>query len=177
MVGFGTLYTAPKGTAFPVNPSTTPAGTWIEIGYSESGWTISADKTFEDIFVEEEVDAIASYKTAQTIMLAGELAQASLTSFKTAFGGGTISTGVPAAGFDTYTPPASSAFTELAVLFRAPAPDDPAYLRDWRFPRAIVSGAISSEHGKAPRKTLVAVEFKVLLPSTGDIFSIIDQTA
>lgn len=177
LVGAGTLYTAPIGEAFPTNPSTAPAGNWVEIGYSEGGWTLGADKTFEDIFVEEEVDPIASYKTEQLITLTGELAQASLVNLELAFGGGTISVGSPAAGFDTYTPPASDSFDYLAVLFRSVAPDDVTWLRDWQFPRSIVSGAISAEHGKAPRKTLVAMEFKVLLPSAGDIFTVIDQTA
>lgn len=177
LVGPGTLYTAPIGEAFPTDPGTTPAGNWLEIGYSEAGWTLGADKTFDDIFVEEEVDPIASYKTAQQITLAGELAQASLVSLQLAFGGGTIQTDVPGAGFDTYTPPASDSFDLLAVLFRSVAPDDTTWFRDWQFQRCIVAGAISADHGKAPRKTLIAMEFKVLKPSSGALFTVIDQTS
>lgn len=177
LVGPGTLYTAPLGEAFPANPQTTPAGNWVEIGYSEDGWTVEADKTFEDVLVAEEVDPIATYKTAQSIRLTGEMAQASLANLQLAFGGGTISTDTPAAGYDTYQPPASDTFSEYAVLLRTVAPGNTSWLRDWQFTRAVAAGAVAAQFTKAPQKANVAMEFTVLKPSAGDIFKVIDQTA
>ena len=179
VVGPGTLYTAPQGEAFPANPNTTPGGNWVEIGYSENGWTVEADKTFEDVFVAEEVDAIGTYKTAQAIRVTGELAQVSLETLEIAFGGGTIAVDTPAAGYDTYTPPSSDSFDELSVLFRTKAAPGVAagWLRDWQFPRVVVAGAVSQALAKAPQKALLAIEFRVIKPSAGDIFKVIDETS
>lgn len=181
VVGPGTLYTAPLGEAFPTNPATAPAGNWAEIGYSENGWSIEADKTFEDVFVAEEIDPVATFKTAQLIRIVGEMAQISLVNLQLAFGGGTISVDDPAVGFDTYTPPASDAFAELAVLLRTKAApgvtESPNWMRDWQFPRAVAAGAISQQLTKAPQKALLATEFRALVPSTGSIFSVVDETA
>lgn len=177
LVGPGTLYTAPLGEAFPANPTTAPAGNWVEIGYSEDGWTVEADKTLEDVLVAEEVDPIATYKTAQSIRLTGQMAQASLENLKLAFGGGSIAVDTPAAGYDTYSPPASDSFDELAVLFRTNAPGTSGWKRDWQFPRAVAAGAVAAQFTKAPTKANVAMEFRVLKPSSGDIFNVIDQTA
>jgi len=179
LIGPGYLYTAPLGEAFPTDPSTAVAGNWVEIGYSEDGWAVEADKTFEDVFVAEEVDPIGTFKTAQAIRVVGEMAQASLENLQLAFGGGTIQTGVPGVGFDTYTPPASDTFTEYAVLLRTNAPGTSAqgFLRDWQFPRSIAAGAVSARFTKAPTKANVAIEFRALIPSAGTIFTVIDQTA
>lgn len=177
LVGAGTLYTAPQGEAFPTNPSTAPAGNWVEIGYSEAGWTVEADKTLEDVLVAEEVDPIATFKTAQSIRVTGEMAQASLPNLELAFGGGTFQVDTPAAGFDTYTPPTSDTFEELSVLLRTVAPGNTAWFRDWQFPRSAAAGAVAAQHTKAPQKANVAMEFRVLLPTAGSIFTIIDQTS
>lgn len=182
LIGTGTLYTDDlDGTpaVFPANPTTAPAAGWTDVGYSEEGWTAEVDKTFADVEVAEEVDPIAVLKTAQAIRMTGAFAQASLDNFRIAMGGGTIATGVPGAGFDTYTPPSTTDRTEFELLFRTFAPGTAAqgFLRDWQFPRTVATGAISIPHRKAPDKSLIGVEFRALIPSAGSIFSIIDQTA
>lgn len=179
LIGPGFLYTAALGEAFPTDPGTAVGGNWVEIGYSEDGWAVEADKTFEDVFVAEEVDPVGTYKTAQSIRIVGEVAQASLANLQLAFGGGTIQTDTPSAGFDTYTPPATTGFTEYAVLFRtnAPGTSAQAFKRDWQFPRCVPAGAVSARFTKAPTKANVAIEFRALIPSAGSIFTVIDETA
>lgn len=182
LIGTGTLsYDDLDGSAaaFPTNSTTALAAGWTDVGYSEEGWTAEVDKTFADVEVAEEVDPIAVLKTAQAIRMNGAFAQASLDNFRIAMGGGTIATGSPGAGFDTYTPPTTTERTEFQLLFRTSAPGTAAqgFLRDWRFPRTVATGAISMPHRKAPDKTLVGVEFRALIPTAGSIFSIIDQTA
>ena len=96
MLGTGELYIAAEATAFPTDPTTTPSSSdWTDIGYSESGWTLDYDKTFEDVMVAEEIDPVFTIKTAQEIRISGELAQVSLANLKEAMGGGTITTGSP----------------------------------------------------------------------------------
>ena len=176
LVGTGTLYIAPVGTAYPTDPTDTPAAAWIDPGYSDGGWAFIVDRTFEDVEVAEEVDPLRDLKTAQAISMRGAFAQASLENFVIAFGGGSIADDTPSVGFRTYTPPASAAFTERAVLFRTEAPPgDGTNFRDIQMPRTVATGAVEVSHAKAPQKQLVAVEFRLLIPSAGSIFTIIDD--
>ena len=57
---------------------------WTDIGYSEGGFSLEYDKTFEDVMVAEEIDPIKTIKTAQEVRVTGELAQASLSNLKLA---------------------------------------------------------------------------------------------
>ena len=92
IVGTGVLYVAAISNdgnasgdyvAFPGGDGSgawaSPAAGWVDVGYSEDGWTLEMDKTFEDIMVAEEIDPIATFKTAQEVRLTGELSQASHT--------------------------------------------------------------------------------------------------
>lgn len=177
VAGSGTLYwdEVDGGEAvFPANPTTAPAAGWEDIGYSEEGWAFEADKTFENIVVDEEVDPLNTLKTAQELRLVGVMAQSGQEQLKLAMGGGTIAVGTPA-GYDTYTPPASTAFTEFQLLLRVPSPGGGALLRDIHVPRAIATGSFSMRYKKAPDIALTAVEFRIVKPAAGDIFTVIDD--
>jgi hypothetical protein len=176
LVGTGTLYVAPQGEAYPATPATAVAGNWEDIGYSESGWTFAVDRTFEDIEVAEEVDRLRVVKTAQTIAMRGVAAQASLEVMQIAFGGGSIADDTPSAGFRTYTPPASSVFTERSILLRTDAPPgDGTNNRDIQCPRVVTTGAVEVAHDKAPQIQLIAVDFELIIPSAGSIFTIVED--
>ena len=71
LIGTGVLYIKDRTTSslvFPGNDSgafdspTAMTVAWDEVGYSEDGWTLEMDKTFEDIMVAEEVDPIKTIK-------------------------------------------------------------------------------------------------------------------
>ena len=169
MLGTGVLYIGDEAAAFPTDPTTTPSSSdWTDIGYSESGWTLDYDKTFEDVMVAEEIDPIFTIKTAQEVRISGELAQVSLANLKEAMGGGTITTGTPGVGFSELKPPSSDSFLEKSLMLRIDAPDSTLggtlKKRDVLVPRAVNVGAFSMTHAKAPQKVLVAVEYKVLKP-------------
>ncbi len=64
IVGTGVLYVAAISNdgnasgdyvAFPTDDGagawSDPAASWVDVGYSEDGWTLEMDKTFEDIMV------------------------------------------------------------------------------------------------------------------------------
>lgn len=175
LVGPGELYTADAGEPFPANPVAAVAGNWDDIGYSEDGWTVEADKTVEDVFVAELIDPVASFKTAQTIRITGQMAQVGLDQLQLAFGGGTIEIDTPAAGYTTYTPPITDEFNEFSALLRTKAPGSGTPKRDWQFPRTIAAGAVSSQFTKAPTKALVAMELRALVPGSGSIFKVVDE--
>ena len=195
IVGTGVLYVAAIANdgnasgdyvAFPVddgaNAWSDPAASWVDVGYSEDGWTLEMDKTFEDIMVAEEIDPIATFKTAQEVRLTGELAQASQANIQVALGGGSITTGDGSngyvSGYNAIIPPSTDDFDEksLLLIVDGPAGAD----RHVEIPRAINVGAFSMAHQKAPQKVVIGVEFKVLKPKSvsqyTDLFRIIDNT-
>ena len=195
IVGTGVLYVAAISNegnasgdyvAFPADNGSgawsDPAAAWVDVGYSEDGWTLEMDKTFEDIMVAEEIDPIATFKTAQEVRLTGELSQASQTNIVTALGGGTITTGDGsngyASGYNAISPPSTDDYDEksLLLIVYGPAGAD----RHVEIPRAVNVGAFSMAHQKAPQKVVIATEFKVLRPkSVGqyqELFRIVDNT-
>jgi len=200
IVGTGVLYVASIANdgntadgsdyvAFPNDDSSntgsweSPSSNWVDVGYSEDGWTLEMDKTFEDIMVAEEIDPIATYKTAQEVRLTGELAQASMTNLQIALGGGTFNSSDTtnyASDYASLIPPSTDDFDEksLLLIVDGPAGAD----RHVEIPRAINVGAFSMAHQKAPQKVVIAVEFKVLKPKSlqstnqhTDLFRIVDN--
>lgn len=195
IVGTGVLYVAAIANegnasgdyiAFPTddgnNAWSDPASDWVDVGYSEDGWTLEMDKTFEDIMVAEEIDPIATFKTAQEVRLTGELAQASQANLLVALGGGSITTGNGSngyvTGYNAIIPPSTDDYDEksLLLIVDGPAGAD----RHVEIPRAVNVGAFSMAHQKAPQKVVIGVEFKVLKPKSvaqyTELFRIIDNT-
>ncbi len=193
IVGTGILYVAAIAAdgnasgnyvAFPADNGSgawsTPAAGWVDVGYSEDGWTLEMDKTFEDIMVAEEIDPIGTFKTAQEVRLTGELSQASTTNIQLALGGGTFTssdTNNYASDYASLIPPATDDFDEKSLLLVV---DGPAGAdRHVEIPRALNVGAFSMAHQKAPQKVVIATEFKVLKPKSvsqhTDLFRVVDN--
>jgi len=191
ILGTGNLFVAnesdlngssPNAT-FPTTPADTPSSSyWDNIGYSEGGFSLEYDKTFEDVMVAEEIDPIKTIKTAQEVRITGELAQASLRNLKFAMAGGTTTADTPSAGYTQLVPPTTDSFEEKGLLLRVNAPGNDeagtAKLRDIQVPRAVNIGAFSMVHAKAPQKVTITVEYKVLKPNSdapfSNIFKVID---
>ena len=198
LVGTGVLYVADRaasGLAYPGDDGSgnwqavsTASAAWRDIGYSEDGWTLEMDRTFEDILVAEEVDPIKTIKTAQEARLMGELSQASLANLSVAMG--QIDSYVSeddsdfAAGYDVVKAPITDSFSEMAALLIAEGPAGAD--RHVQMPRVVSVGAFSMQHAKAPQKVVIATEFKLLVPdstfnvgATGGknhLFKIVDNT-
>jgi len=193
IVGTGVLYVAQIANdgnasgdyvAFPADNGSgawaAMASGWVDVGYSEDGWTLEMDKTFEDIMVAEEIDPIGTFKTAQEVRLTGELAQAGMTNLQIALGGGTFTSSDTvnyASDYASLIPPSTDDFDEKSLLLKV---DGPAGAdRHVEIPRAINVGAFSMAHQKAPQKVVIATEFKVLLPKAvsqhTDLFRIVDN--
>ena len=173
LIGTGVLYVADRTTsslAFPGDNSGAWADVdtakWRDIGYSEDGWTLEMDRTFEDILVAEEVDPIKTIKTAQEARLMGELSQASLKNLSIAMGQNDAHVSENdsnfAAGYDVVITPETNSFAELAGLLitEGPAGAD----RHLEMPRMVSVGAFSMSHAKAPQKVVIATEFKLRVP-------------
>ena len=180
LIGTGVLYIADRTTsnlAFPTDDSNDTgnweavSSDWRDIGYSEDGWTLEIDRTFEDILVAEEVDPIKTIKTAQEARLMGELSQASLVNLSVAMGQSDafVSTNDSnfASGYSVVNAPLTNEFKELAGLLitEGPAGAD----RHIQMPRMVSVGAFSMSHAKAPQKVVIATEFKLLVPDAAGI--------
>ena len=175
LIGTGVLYVADRTTsslAFPGDNSgaweAVDTTKWRDIGYSEDGWTLEMDRTFEDILVAEEVDPIKTIKTAQEARLMGELSQASLKNLSIAMGQNDAHVSEDdsnfASGYDVVITPETNSFAELAGLLitEGPAGAD----RHLEMPRMVSVGAFSMSHAKAPQKVVIATEFKLLVPDS-----------
>jgi len=198
LVGTCVLYVADRaasGLAYPGDDGSsafesvsTASASWRDIGYSEDGWTLEMDRTFEDILVAEEIDPIKTIKTAQEARLMGELSQASLKNLSVAMGQTDSYVSEDdsdyAAGYDVVKAPITDSFSELAALLIAEGPAGAD--RHVQMPRVVSVGAFSMSHAKAPQKVVIATEFKLLVPdstfnvgSTGGkyhLFKIVDNT-
>ena len=167
IVGTGVLYVAQIANdgnasgdyvAFPADNGSgawaAMASGWVDVGYSEDGWTLEMDKTFEDIMVAEEIDPIGTFKTAQEVRLTGELAQAGMTNLQIALGGGTFTSSDTvnyASDYASLIPPSTDDFDEKSLLLKV---DGPAGAdRHVEIPRAINVGAFSMAHQKSTSKS------------------------
>ena len=180
LIGTGVLYIADRTTsnlAFPTDDSNDTgnweavSSDWRDIGYSEDGWTLEIDRTFEDILVAEEVDPIKTIKTAQEARLMGELSQASLVNLSVAMGQSDAFVSENdsnfATGYSVVNAPLTNEFKELAGLLitEGPAGAD----RHIQMLGMVSVGAFSMSHAKAPQKVVIATEFKLLVPDAAGI--------
>lgn len=180
LLGPGYFYTAPYGEAFPTfaggeTISSAPGGGWVDIGYSEDGWNLVADLTFEYFTPAEEVDPIATIKMAQEVHFRGVAAQFSLENLQVAMGGGAIATDVGPPATQTYTPPATDAFDFLTVLFRTKAPGT-GKVRDIQVPRVISVSSLDIPHMKGSSPSSVAIDVRALKETGSDTFSVYEMT-
>lgn len=178
LIGVGTLYIAPTGTAFPADPTVAPAAAWIDVGYSSEGWTFKSDTATEDIMVAEEIDAIDVLPTGREVHLMGEAAQASIENLKIALGGGTITTVVGPPAYKQFIPPASDVLDRVALLFRGKAPTvaGAAKTRELQVPFAISVGAIELANKKAPDMQILGMDFRLIKVSGSNLFTFKDLT-
>jgi hypothetical protein len=180
LLGPGYMYVAPYGEAFPTfaggeTISSAPGGNWADVGYSEDGWNLVADVTFEYFTPAEEVDPIAAIKVAQEIHFRGIAEQFSFENLQLALGGGTITPDAGPPAIQTYTPPASDEFNYYAVLFRTKAPGTDK-VRDIQIPRLISVSSLDVPHTKGANPSALAIDVRALKESGVDVFTAVELT-
>lgn len=166
------MYIAPDGTAAPTltitdTVDTSPGGTYVDIGYSEDGWSWVYDATYSSWTPAELVDPLVFVKDGQEAHFRGVAAQFSLENIKTAVGGGTI---VSAGGISTYTPPETTGFDYFTALFRTTAPSGLA--RDIWIPRAISVSSADVPHTKGANPSLLGIDLQAVKVTGSPIFEI-----
>lgn len=172
IVGPATMWTGPVGTPFPTDPGQTPNVAFTEIGYTDDGWVIKLDPKREPIPVAEEFDHIAAPITTRDLHAQGALKQASFANLLIAQGGGTITTVAGPPAYQDYDPQImSDQDVHLAILVRGKGPlvGSPP-IQKWRdfwiFEGQSIAAA-EVAYSKAPKVTLLAVDFKMFRPAGG----------
>lgn len=181
LLGPGYMYTAPDGEAAPTfsggeTEATSPGGNWVDVGYSEDGWNLVFDISFEFFTPAEETDPIATLKASQEVHFRGVAAQFSMENLKLAMGGGTIAT---AATPDrkTYTPPATTDFDYFAMLFRTTGISSSGGLaRDIFIPRVVSVSSLDIPHTKGANPSAVALDIQAIKKTGSDLFTIVELT-
>lgn len=180
LLGPGYFYTAPNPEAFPtLSASDTydedPGGNWADVGYSENGWNLVADVSFEFWTPAELVDPIAVIKNSQEIHIRGVAAQFTLETLQIALGGGSVVTAAGPPATKTFTPPESDEFDYFSALMRTRAPS--GFVRDTRVTRAISVSSVDIPHNKGANPSLVAVDMRAMKEGANPIFDIVEVTA
>jgi hypothetical protein len=158
-LGPGTIRLGLLGTAEPVDLSAAWASGWLSPGYTESGSTISAETSYEDVLVAEELDPVLVLPTARTVMFSAALAEITATNMKRIFNGGTITAG---SGCVYYEPP--NLGTEVALMIGWESDD---LQERWIFRKATQTGAVEMSRNKAPNKALLPGAWRCVKPSAG----------
>lgn len=166
LIGAGTLYVAPIGTADPTSASAALPSAWREIGWTEEGSTFEYEISNEGIEVAEEFDVVKYATTSRAASVSFQMAQASRQNLALA-----LNAGANAANDGTsFEPPAVGSEVRVKLALDT---DEGAR---WVFRRAFQGTSISMQRRKAPNKALIAVSFRLEKP-TGEEPFIIFPTA
>lgn len=101
LVGAATLYTAPVGTAAPLDsladgaPWLTP---WTHVGATEEGVSLAVGTDTVDIRIEEKLSPVLRIFSGSNIRITCGLSEDTIETMKLAYGGGTIATQAAAVG-------------------------------------------------------------------------------
>lgn len=109
----GHLYKAPVGTTAPTDTSTALAAGWVELGYTETGPSMTVDTTKEQFTPWQSQMPVRETVTGQMVTAKFNLWQRNADTLKLAWGGGTV-TGTTTRIF---TPPAMGTVNEGAFVF------------------------------------------------------------
>jgi hypothetical protein len=101
IVGEARLYTAPMGTAAPLD--TLATGTvwpspWTFVGPTEEGVSLAVGSATTDIMIEEQATPVATPLVSSNVRVIVSLSGDTLETMKLVFGGGTITTQAAATG-------------------------------------------------------------------------------
>lgn len=111
----GTVWTAPVGTAAPVDEETAPGAGWVDLGYlSEDGVTVNDSKSLEVISVWQLFHPARRIVTERDTTLNFVLRQWSKETIPFALGGADVTTVSP--GHHKISPPAPEDIDERALM-------------------------------------------------------------
>lgn len=162
----GWLFHAPLGTALPTN---TVAGskftdtwtTWLPLGATVEGSTLSYETSVEAMTVAELFDPVKFATVSRSGSLAFALADFTLTNLRRALNGGTITTtGSAATSMNSYTLPTPG--NEVRSMLGWESQDSTVRIIVLQ---ALCSGTIEMAFQKAPDFTRIPMEWSMEVPN------------
>lgn len=154
LIGPGTLYVAPIGTAEPASATATLDAAFREVGYTEDGTTFNYEITTEDVNVAEEYDPVMIATTGRSGSVAFQMAEATRRNLALA-----VNSGAAGATSGSLEPPDPGSEVRVMILLQT------AEGARWLFRRCLQSGSIGIQRNKAPQKALLPVTFKLEKPT------------
>lgn len=168
---------APSGEAFPAI-DTAPAGNWDRLGINgvrsqdEEGVTVTHEQSVNEFRAGGSTGPMKAFRTEESLIIAGSLADLTLESYSYVLNGATIATVAPDADDPgTKTIGLSRGFNvvEFALLVRGISPYDETLSMQYEVPRVYESASAAPQFRKG-EPALLAFEFRALedLDATDD---------
>lgn len=173
IVGYGFLYTAPKGTALPSLTTQPAAAAWASAGFTQAGYTddgvtIEYEPTFKDIVVDESMSVVDKKLIGEKLLVSVKLAEATLLNLAASIAGSTISEDATTTTL-TLGNPANPSAGEIVIAFQGPAPTSQAGIntlgRVFAIYRAKAIAKVSY-HAQRKDKVVYNVQWEALADST-----------
>lgn len=168
----GTVPEPPPASA-PSDYTAAPGGNWEDVGYSDDGWALEWELTFEEVRVAEEPAPIRTLWTEADYRLTGLLAQFDLEALSLALNAYVADTITNVSGPPverTFTPPSIGDDKAHSFLFQFL--NENGFGSYIYFPAGKTSGAADVAFRKAPEKSLLGLEIQANLLSGQDIFTV-----
>lgn len=185
IVGYGFLYTAPKGTALPSLVTQPNAAAWASAGFAQAGYTddgvtFEYEPTFKDIVVDESMSVIDKKLIGEKLLVSVKMAEATLLNLAASIAGSTISENATTTTL-TLGNPSNPSAGEIVIAFQGPAPVSQAGIntlgRVFVVYRAKAIAKVSY-HAQRKDKVVYNVQWEALADSTkaagGQLSEIID---
>lgn len=158
LVGSGKIYVANVGVAFPTSPADAPSGSWTSLGEIDGGVTVNYNETVDAHRVDSEAGPLKGTRSIEDLMVAANLAEATLEILGKVLDDKTI-TGTNPKVMGVYR--GIGVVKEYALLFRGSSPYANVAAQ-YELPRGIQQGNIGTPFTK-DSKVLIPVEFMALV--------------
>jgi hypothetical protein len=95
-------YAAANALPTPAAWNTPWGASWRDVGYSDGGIGFNIGTTYEDVLVDQEIDAVGVIPTGRDIRMTAQLAEFTITNLQASIGQGSVSTVAAGAGTRGY---------------------------------------------------------------------------
>lgn len=161
LVGVGTLWIAPMGTARPALTAT-PSGSWRALGETDDGVKVTKTQNIEAFTSDQRTGKVKAKRTEEGVTVEANLQSLTLENLADVING-TVTDTAPGSGtIGTRSTPlhAGSTVAEYAFLFRGDSPYG-AYPAQYWLPRGYFDDDTETEYKKGD-KSLIPVKFEAL---------------
>lgn len=161
LVGVGTLYIAPSGTAMTALTSS-PSGSWVALGETDGGVKVTKTQNIETFSSDQRTGKVKAVRTEEGVVIEVNLHEATLENLANVIGGNVTDTaaGVGTIGKRSLPLHAGAEVDEFALLFRGDSPYG-NFPGQFYVPRGFMNDDVEMDFTK-DGKVLIPVKFEAL---------------